>query len=38
MATAHAMKYSDETVTDKELLYGLVNGDIDAFDIIVNRL
>lgn len=37
MATAHVMKYSDDTVTDKELLYGLVNGDIDAFDVIVNR-
>ncbi|MCE5249192.1 sigma-70 family RNA polymerase sigma factor [bacterium] len=37
MMIATTMKIHNETISDKELLDGLVNGDIDAFDIIVER-
>ena len=37
MLTANAMKMNNDTISDKEVLYGLVNGDIEAFDIIVDR-
>ena len=37
MLIANAMKMNNDTISDKDLLYGLVNGDIEAFDIIVDR-
>ena len=37
MLVANAMKMNNQSFSDKELLDGLVNGDIEAFDIIVDR-
>ena len=37
MPTAKLMKINSESISDKDILSDLVNGDIDAFDIIVDR-
>ncbi len=38
MATANlSMKINRESVSDKDLLFDLVNGDMDAFNVIVDR-
>ncbi len=37
MPVIQIMQMKKDSESDKELLYGLVNGDLDAFDIIVNR-
>ena len=37
MPVSNFMKKNDKSSSDKELLYGLVNGDLEAFDTIVNR-
>ena len=37
MSVVTIMHMKKDSASDKELLYGLVNGDIEAFDIIVDR-
>lgn len=37
MLTAQAMKIESESIPDKEILYKVINGDIDSFEIIVDR-
>lgn len=37
MLIANTMKMNNNTISDKEILLGFVNGDIEAFDIIVDR-
>ncbi len=37
MPTAELMKINSDTIPDKDLLLDLVNGDMDAFDVIVDR-
>jgi RNA polymerase sigma-70 factor, ECF subfamily len=37
MQTARVMKLDDKSVQDKDLLYSVIDGDMEAFDIIVKR-
>jgi RNA polymerase sigma-70 factor, ECF subfamily len=37
MPTAELMKINSETIPDKDLLLDLVNGDMEAFNVIVDR-
>ena len=37
MQTALAMRLDKETISDKDLLSNVINGDLDSFDILVDR-
>lgn len=37
MYAARLMKYDDRSIQDKELLYSVIDGNLEAFDIIVKR-